>query len=111
MRNITDINQAVAIFKLLANKSNLLILKKILEKESYIIELEKSVGLDRGTIKRRLYVLANLDLLKSNQRKTPKGGTAIYYTINKISIFSIKLVDLLKQIDSDKIKRITKVYK
>ena len=110
MKNITDVNQAVGIFKVLANKSNLWILKKILEKESYIIELEKSVGLDRGTIKRRLYVLTNLGLLKVSKRKTPKGGTAIYYSINEISIFSVRLVDLVQQIDVERVNEVTKVY-
>jgi predicted transcriptional regulator len=110
MEIINDTNRIVAICKLLSHESNLKILKELQNKESYILELEKSVGLDRSNIKHRLYALQKVGLLDSVARKTPKGGRAIYYKIRSIKISSVSLAKIVKGMDISKIKKLSKVY-
>ncbi len=103
-------NRALAIYRMLLNDSNIKILRELRKGPRYILELEKSVGLDRSTIKRRLYVLADLGFVKTDTRKTPKGGNAVYYELKNVELPSLKLYDVLDAYDNDEIRELSRIY-
>ena len=103
-------NEIIALFRLLSNEANVRILKAIKErKECYVLELEKDVGLDRSTIKKRLYAFMKLGLLKSREDKTPKKGRATYYSYSEVMLPKIKVSDILDNFDTNEVKAITRI--
>ena len=105
-----QVNRILAIHRVLINDTNIKILRELRKNPKYILELEKNVDLDRSTIKRRLYTLVNLGLVKTKKRVTPKGGKAIYYELEDVTLPSINLYDLLDNADIKEIKELSKVY-
>ncbi|MFQ6136196.1 MAG: ArsR/SmtB family transcription factor [Candidatus Hydrothermarchaeales archaeon] len=105
-----QINKTMAIYRALSNESNMKILRELRKRPAYIIELEKNVDLDRSTIKRRLYILANLGLVKTETRETPKGGKAVYYELEDVKLSSLSLYNIIDNCDIREIKEMTRVY-
>ncbi len=104
-----QVNKIMAIYRALSNESNIRILRELRKNPRYIIELEEEVGLDRSTIKRRLYILTNLGLVKAETRETPKGGKAVYYRIEDMELPTLSLYKIIDNCDTDKIREMVKV--
>lgn len=106
-----DTNKVLAIYRMLSNDSNLSILKELRKKPMYILELEDQVGLDRATIKRRLYVMVELGLIETETRKTPKGGRAVYYKLKNIRLPALDLFTVIDVSDTNAIRELSRVYR
>lgn len=107
----SDTNRVLAIYRMLLNNSNLGILKELKERPKYILELEGKLGLDRVTIKRRLYVMVDLGLVETETRSTPKGGRAVYYQLKNIKLPPLDLFTILDSTDAKAIREMSRVYK
>ena len=105
---IDEITQTVAAYKLLASPENVIILRALKEKPSKAKDLEYIVNLDRMSIKRRLYKLVKVGLVKEEKVKSKKA-TAIVYSVKNKSLPKINLFQLLDNVDSDKAKELTKI--
>lgn len=108
MKVLKDPNKIASLFRLLSNKSNLQLLKEIQKNECYAIELEKKIGLDRSTIKKRLYAFVNVGLLETKQKRTPKKAIATYYKFANIEIPKVDISKMLNEINIQSIKKIIK---
>lgn len=104
-------NRTLAIYRLLLNDSNLKILRELRKGPRYILELEGKVGLDRSTIKRRLYVLVDLDLVETETKETPRGGKAVYYELNDVKLPSMSLYSIIADCDIDEIRELSRIYR
>ncbi len=66
------------------NKTEFLILKKLLSREKKVDELSSELGKDKSTIQRSLQKMLNKGIVKRSQRNLKKGGYVFYYkSINK----------------------------
>jgi predicted transcriptional regulator len=106
-----DTNKVLAIYRVLFNESNIRILKELREEPKYILELEEKVGLDRVTIKRRLYVMANLGIVETNTKRTPKGGRAVYYKLKNVKLPSLDLFTIIDNADTIAVREMSRVYR
>ncbi len=104
-------NRTLAIYRLLLNDSNLKILRELRKGPRYILELEGKVGLDRSTIKRRLYVLVDLDLVETETKETPRGGKAVYYELNDVKLPSMSLYSIIADCNIDEIRELSRIYR
>ncbi len=106
-----DANKILAMYRVLLNDSNVKILKELREKPKYILELEKKVGLDRVTIKRRLYVMVDLGFVETETKKTPKGGKAVYYKLKNVNLPALDLFAIIDKIDAKAARELSRVYR
>ncbi len=106
-----DTTKVLAIYRTLLNDSNLSILKELRKKPLYILELEGQVGLDRVTIKRRLYVMVDLGLIETETRRTPKGGRAVYYKLKNMKLPALDLFTIIDGSDTTAIREMSRVYR
>ncbi len=106
-----DTNKVLAVYKMLLNESNVRILKELRKGPKYILELEAKVELDRSTIKRRLYVMVDLGMVKTFSSRTPKGGVAAYYELVNVKLPPMDLFDILDASDAGEIREMSRVYR
>ncbi|MFQ5815106.1 MAG: ArsR/SmtB family transcription factor [Candidatus Hydrothermarchaeaceae archaeon] len=106
-----DTNKVLAIYRMLLNDSNISILKELREEPKYILELEEKVGLDRVTIKRRLYVMVDLGLVETEAKKTPKGGRAVYYKLKNVELPSLDLFTIIDNSNNTTVREMSRVYR
>ena len=103
-----EITLTVAAYKLLASPENIIILRALKEKPSKAKDLEDIVNLDRMSIKRRLYKLVKVGLVKEEKVKSKKA-IAIVYSVKNKSLPKINLFQVLDNVDSNKAKELTKI--
>ncbi len=106
-----DTNKILAVYRMLLNESNLKILRELRKGPRYILELENKVELDRSTIKRRLYVMVDLGMVRTFPMRTPKGGVAAYYELVNLKLPSLELFDVLDASDAGEIREMSRVYR
>lgn len=105
---VNDITKAVVAFKLLSSQENIIILKALREKPSKAKDLEGVVRLDRMSIKRRLYRLVEVGLVKEDKVKSKKAIAIIYSVTNK-PFPKNTLFQILDKIEMDKASKMTKI--
>ena len=84
-------NQAITLFKCLADKSRIQILKSLMEKDMYVELLAQRLSLTPATISFHLKKLMDAGALTSRKEQ--------YYTIYSINddIFKVSILDILKE--------------
>ena len=88
--------QAIALFKCLADKSRIQILKSLMEEEMYVERLSERLSLTPATISFHLKKLVDVGAVKSRKEQ--------YYTIYSINndVFNISILDILKEESEEK---------
>ena len=88
--------QAIALFKCLADKSRIQILKSLMTEEMYVERLSERLGLTPATISFHLKKLVDAGAVKSRKEQ--------YYTIYSINdeVFNVTILDILKEESEEK---------
>ncbi|MCR5343285.1 MAG: metalloregulator ArsR/SmtB family transcription factor [Butyrivibrio sp.] len=88
--------QAIALFKCLADKSRIQILKSLMTEEMYVERLSERLGLSPATISFHLKKLVDAGAVKSRKEQ--------YYTIYSINdeVFNVTILDILKEESEEK---------
>ncbi len=88
--------QAIALFKCLADKSRIQILKSLIEEDMYVERLSERLGLTPATISFHLKKLVEAGAVKSRKEQ--------YYTIYAINgdIFNVSILEILKERSEEK---------
>ena len=88
--------QAIALFKCLADKSRIQILKSLIEEEMYVERLSERLSLTPATISFHLKKLMDAGAVKSRKEQ--------YYTIYSINdaVFNVSILDILKEESEEK---------
>ena len=88
--------QAIALFKCLADKSRIQILKSLMEEDMYVERLSERLGLTPATISFHLKKLVEAGAVKSRKEQ--------YYTVYAINgdIFNVSILDILKEKSEEK---------
>lgn len=83
--------EAIKLFKCLADKSRIQILKSLMEEEMYVERLSERLGLTGATISFHLKKLEDAGAVKSRKEQ--------YYTVYSINheIFNVSILDILKE--------------
>lgn len=83
--------EAIKLFKCLADKSRIQILKSLMEEEMYVERLSERLGLTAATISFHLKKLEDAGAVKSRKEQ--------YYTIYSINheVFNVAILDILKE--------------
>ena len=89
-------SQAIALFKCLADKSRIQILKSLIEEEMYVERLAERLSLTPATISFHLKKLVDTGAVKSRKEQ--------YYTIYSINddVFNVSILDILKEESEEK---------
>ena len=89
-------SQAIALFKCLADKSRIQILKSLIEEEMYVERLAERLDLTPATISFHLKKLVDAGAVKSRKEQ--------YYTIYSINndVFNISILDILREESEEK---------
>lgn len=88
--------QAISLFKCLADKSRIQILKSLMTEEMYVERLSERLGLTPATISFHLKKLVDAGAVKSRKEQ--------YYTIYSINdeVFNVTILDILKEESEEK---------
>ena len=88
--------QAIALFKCLADKSRIQILKSLMEEEMYVERLAERIGVTAATISFHLKKLEDVGAVKSRKDQ--------YYTMYSINpeVFNVAILDILKEESEEK---------
>ncbi|MBP5460979.1 MAG: metalloregulator ArsR/SmtB family transcription factor [Lachnospiraceae bacterium] len=88
--------QAISLFKCLADKSRIQILKSLMEEDMYVERLSERLGLTPATISFHLKKLVDAGAVKSRKEQ--------YYTIYAINgdVFNVSILDILKEQSEEK---------
>ena len=88
--------QAITLFKCLADKSRIQILKSLMEEDMYAERLSERIGLTPATISFHIKKLMDVGAVKSRKEQ--------YYTIYSINheIFNVAILDILKEESEEK---------
>lgn len=83
--------QSIALFKCLADKSRIQILKSLMEEEMYVERLAERIGITAATVSFHLKKLEDVGAVKSRKDQ--------YYTMYSINldVFNISILDILKE--------------
>ncbi|WP_026496154.1 DUF2087 domain-containing protein [Butyrivibrio sp. WCD3002] len=89
-------SQAIALFKCLADKSRIQILKSLIEEEMYVERLSERLSLTPATISFHLKKLVDVGAVKSRKEQ--------YYTIYSINddVFNVSILDILREESEEK---------
>ena len=89
-------SRAIALFKCLADKSRIQILKSLIEEEMYVERLSERLNLTPATISFHLKKLVDAGAVKSRKEQ--------YYTIYSINndVFNISILDILREESEEK---------
>ena len=89
-------SQAIALFKCLADKSRIQILKSLIEEEMYVERLAERLDLTPATISFHLKKLVDAGAVKSRKEQ--------YYTIYSINndVFNISILEILREESEEK---------
>ncbi|MCR5278650.1 MAG: metalloregulator ArsR/SmtB family transcription factor [Lachnospiraceae bacterium] len=89
-------SQAIALFKCLADKSRIQILKSLIEEEMYVERLSERLSLTPATISFHLKKLVEVGAVNSRKEQ--------YYTIYSINndVFNVSILDILKEKSEEK---------
>ena len=89
-------SQAIALFKCLADKSRIQILKSLIEEEMYVERLSERLNLTPATISFHLKKLVDTGAVKSRKEQ--------YYTIYSVNndVFNVSILDILKEESEEK---------
>ena len=89
-------SQAIALFKCLADKSRIQILKSLIEEEMYVERLSERLNLTPATISFHLKKLVDVGAVNSRKEQ--------YYTIYSVNfdIFNVSILDILKEESDEK---------
>ena len=84
-------NQAITLFKCLADKSRIQILKTLMEKDMYVSLLSERLSLTPATVSFHLKKLMDAGAITSRKEQ--------YYTIYSINdeVFNVSILDILKE--------------
>lgn len=84
-------NQAITLFKCLADKSRIQILKSLMEKDMYVSLLSERLSLTPATVSFHLKKLMDAGAITSRKEQ--------YYTIYSINdeVFNVSILDILKE--------------
>lgn len=105
---VNEITKTIAVYKLLASSRNIAILKALKEKPYKAKDLENVVNLDRMSIKRRLYRLVEVGLVREEEVKSKKARAILYHVVNK-SLSGSNLFKILDNIEIKEMLRMTKI--
>ena len=88
--------QAIVLFKCLADKSRIQILKSLIEEEMYVERLSERLNLTPATISFHLKKLVDAGAVKSRKEQ--------YYTIYSINddVFNVSILDILREKSEEK---------
>ena len=88
--------QAIVLFKCLADKSRIQILKSLIEEEMYVERLSERLNLTPATISFHLKKLVDAGAVKSRREQ--------YYTIYSINddVFNVSILDILREKSEEK---------
>ena len=88
--------QAIVLFKCLADKSRIQILKSLIEEEMYVERLSERLNLTPATISFHLKKLVDAGAVKSRKEQ--------YYTIYSINddVFNVSILDILREESEEK---------
>ena len=88
--------QAITLFKCLADKSRIQILKSLMTEDMYVERLSERLGLTPATISFHLKKLVDAGAVKSRKEQ--------YYTIYSINneVFNVAILDILKEESEEK---------
>ena len=88
--------QAIVLFKCLADKSRIQILKSLIEEEMYVERLAERLNLTPATISFHLKKLVDAGAVKSRKEQ--------YYTIYSINddVFNVSILDILREKSEEK---------
>ena len=88
--------QAIALFKCLADKSRIQILKSLIEEEMYVERLSERLDLTPATISFHLKKLVEAGAVKSRKEQ--------YYTIYSVNdeVFNVSILDILREESEEK---------
>ncbi len=88
--------QAISLFKCLADKSRIQILKSLMEEEMYVERLSERLGLTPATISFHLKKLEDAGAVTSRREQ--------YYTVYSINneVFNVSILDILKEKSEEK---------
>lgn len=88
--------QAITLFKCLADKSRIQILKSLMSEDMYVERLSERLGLTPATISFHLKKLVDAGAVKSRKEQ--------YYTIYSINndVFNVAILDILKEESEEK---------
>ena len=88
--------QAIGLFKCLADKSRIQILKSLVEEDMYVERLSERLGLTPATISFHLKKLVEVGAVTSRKEQ--------YYTIYAINgdVFNVSILDILKEKSEEK---------
>ena len=83
--------QSIALFKCLADKSRIQILKSLMEEEMYVERLAERIGITAATVSFHLKKLEDVGAVKSRKDQ--------YYTMYSINsdMFNVSILDILKE--------------
>ena len=83
--------QSIALFKCLADKSRIQILKSLMEEEMYVERLAQRIGITAATVSFHLKKLEDVGAVKSRKDQ--------YYTMYSINLdmFNVSILDILKE--------------
>lgn len=83
--------QSIALFKCLADKSRIQILKSLMQEEMYVERLAERLGITAATVSFHLKKLEDVGAVKSRKDQ--------YYTIYSMNqeIFNVSILDILKE--------------
>ena len=89
-------SQAIALFKCLADKSRIQILKSLIEEDMYVERLSERLSLTPATISFHLKKLMDTGAVKARKEQ--------YYTIYSINddVFNVSILDILKEESEEK---------
>lgn len=89
-------SQAIALFKCLADKSRIQILKSLIEEEMYVERLSERLNLTPATISFHLKKLVDVGAVKSRKEQ--------YYTIYSVNddVFNVSILDILREESEEK---------
>lgn len=89
--------QAIALFKCLADKSRIQILKSLMEEEMYVERLAERIGITAATVSFHLKKLEDVGAVRSRKDQ--------YYTMYSINseVFNVSIIDILKE-ESEEMK-------
>jgi len=106
---VNEITKTVAAYKLLASPKNILILNALKKNPSKAKDLEKVVNLDRMSIKRRLYKLVAVGLVKEEKVKSKRTIAILYKVILNRRLPNFNLSQILDHIEEGKLTEITRL--
>ena len=88
--------QSIALFKCLADKSRIQILKSLMEEEMYVERLAERIGITAATVSFHLKKLEDVGAVKSRKDQ--------YYTMYSINsdMFNVSILDILKEESEEK---------